>query len=161
MDASSGEEDFQPRSTNSRRRSRPPSAAKLCKKPKLLDIQNKRQTPSTSRKQADLSSSQQWNSSVGEDSPHAGNINSITSEHEQQQATPHPSTSSCPCCPVCSIDLGSISDTEAGKAAHVNACLDAAAAAAVVSTAAAHDAPPTYEDEQHCQGQEVDGIQQW
>jgi hypothetical protein len=47
-----------------------------------------------------------------------------------------------PCCPICSADLTLISDTEAGRAAHVNACLDAAAASAAAargtgSTAAA------------------------
>jgi len=69
-------------------------------------------------------------------------------------------------CPVCAEDLGSISDTDAGRAAHVNACLDAAAAAASAGTAMATSPPAdltTYQEhgEEAPEDQEQDSMQEW
>lgn len=73
-------------------------------------------------------------------------------------------------CPVCCVNLSSISDTEAGRAAHVNACLDAAAggSAALASLDADQQACEHIDmtatqggEEQSPQDDEPDNMQQW
>lgn len=65
-------------------------------------------------------------------------------------------------CPVCAEDLGSISDTDAGRAAHVNACLDASAAASAVPTSPPADLTTYQEDgEKTPEEQEQDSMQEW
>jgi hypothetical protein len=60
--------------------------------------------------------------------------NSISPAAQQQQLDTHQAaqqpqgrSSTIQLCPVCEVDLTHISHTEAGRAAHVNACLDAGA----------------------------------
>jgi hypothetical protein len=75
----------------------------------------------------------------------------------------HAAQSPAPCCPVCNLDLSRVSDTQAGQAAHVNACLDAAATSA--------DAAPHGPTSQHVdltgaaadvlEQEEPDDMQQW
>lgn len=55
------------------------------------------------------------------------------------------------CCPVCSAKLCSISDTDAGRTAHVNACLDAAAGGPAVSHGGYHN--PAFEHVDMTEGQ--------
>lgn len=70
-------------------------------------------------------------------------------------------------CPVCSTDLATISETEAGRAAHVNACLDAGADAAAVSPDAPGSPPIVITDTQvpgelsAGEEEQADAMQQW
>jgi hypothetical protein len=72
-------------------------------------------------------------------------------------------------CPVCSVSLSSISETEAGRTAHVNACLDEAAGGSAALASLDEDEQDcehvdmtaSQADEQSAQDDEPDSMQQW
>lgn len=112
MDASissSEEDDFLPSATQCRRAR---SARRRSNTPRL-------------RKKAKTSfdSQQLQQKAVGDSTAAAETADPPTSQQleEDQTAAQQPAS-----CPICSVLLSTVSETEAGRAAHVNGCLDAA-----------------------------------
>jgi hypothetical protein len=80
---------------------------------------------------------------------------------QEQTATQEPA-----CCPICNVLLSTVSETEAGRAAHVNGCLDAAAGTPAAVGEPACDAidmtGPEEADAEDQPEQEADAdMQQW